>query len=49
MEGRPEGTQPQAGRRWRGRPPWLWIVVLLFALYLSMRLVEGVVWLIGLL
>jgi hypothetical protein len=49
MEGRPEGTQPLAGRRWRGRPPWLWLVVLAFALYLSMRLVEGVVWLIGLL
>lgn len=47
MEGRPEGT---ARRRIGGsRPRWLVLVVLAFAIYLSIRLVEGVVWLVGLL
>ncbi|MDN5856759.1 MAG: hypothetical protein L0K86_28775 [Actinomycetia bacterium] len=46
MDGRPEGTQPGTGR---SRPRWLVLLVLAFAVYLSVRLVEGVVWLIGLL
>jgi hypothetical protein len=43
MDGRPEGTEVVQRRR----PAWLGIVVLLFALYLGYRLLEGVVWLIG--
>ena len=46
MDGRPEGTQPRTGRT---RQRWLVLLVLAFAVYLSVRLVEGVVWLIGLL
>lgn len=45
MDGRPEGTQPRRGSR---RPRWLMLLVLVFAVYLSIRLIQGVVWLIGL-
>jgi hypothetical protein len=45
MDGTPEGTGPATGRR--SRPRWLVLLVLAFAVYLSIRLVEGIVWLIG--
>ncbi len=46
MEGKPEGTQQRRGGR---RPWWLVVVVVIFAGYLAFRLVQGLVWLAGLL
>lgn len=46
MQGKPEGTQRRTGGR---RPRWLIALVVIFAVYLAFRLVQGVVWLVGLL
>lgn len=46
MDGKPEGTQ----QRRRGRRPlWLVVLVVTFAGYLAFRLVQGLIWLVGLL
>jgi hypothetical protein len=46
MDGKPEGTQR---RRVGRRPRWLLPLVAVFAAYLAFRLVQGAVWLVGLL
>ena len=46
MEGKPEGTQQRRGGR---RPWWLVVLIVIFAGYLAFRLVQGLVWLAGLL
>jgi hypothetical protein len=46
MDGVPEGTQ--RGRHGR-RPRWLLVLLAVFAVYLAFRLVQGIVWLVGLL
>jgi hypothetical protein len=46
MDGMPEGTQQRRG----GRRPWrLVVLVVTFAGYLAFRLLQGAVWLVGLL
>lgn len=42
MDGRPEGTGQRRGGR---RPRWLVVLAMAFVLYLTFRLVEGLVWL----
>ncbi|MDN5853286.1 MAG: hypothetical protein L0K86_10645 [Actinomycetia bacterium] len=49
MDGPPEGTARPRGLRWRGRPVWLVVAVGALVVYLAFRMVEGVVWVIGLL
>ncbi len=46
MDGKPEGTQQRGGGK---RPRWLLPLVVVFAAYLAFRLVQGAVWLVGLL
>jgi hypothetical protein len=46
MDGRPEGTEQRRSGR---RPWWLVLLVVTFAAYLGFRLVQGLVWLFGLL
>jgi hypothetical protein len=43
MDGAPEGT---GGRTGGSRPRWLVLVALLFAAYLTVRMVEGLVWIV---
>lgn len=48
MEGMPEGTPDNAGRRRRGvKGPLILTVGVIFAVYLIFRLVQGVLWLTG--
>ncbi|MEZ5096848.1 MAG: hypothetical protein R2731_12455 [Nocardioides sp.] len=43
MEGEPEGTADKVERP----PTWLLAVMVVFALYLGFRLVEGIAWIVG--